>query len=494
MTESETTSTPGNAPTDSVPPALTMVLPVTGPAADTLTCCRSLASALPDGPAEVIVVDIGASPEVRAVVARLSGDVHVIDAPTGTGAAAALDIAVERARGHLLLAVGDGTVLLPGFLDALVQCLADDPRVAVVTSRTVDLAGRTVPQPWFDAAEPSRVTDEDDLLGLCALWRTSALREVGRLSPAGSLLQRVAAGGWRAVRSSDSVVIAPAASATAVGSPATFSIPPILKAPAIHAAGESARALVIARVGDESLHGTWCAPRSERTFDVALDYYGDDPGRYADECDFYTHTPGTKFPAVATWIHDHGDVLDNYDFVFLPDDDLACSPGDIERLVRVAAAFDLWLAQPALTAESYHSYPFTVQDETALLRFTDFVEIMAPIFSREALRRCAPSFTLTRSGWGLDFLWPFLLGRPSRSIAVIDAAPVHHGRPLGTGPLYRELAVAPETEMHAVAGLFNLSVPYSPAVLEVVPIEVADHLRLFARSEHPAGRRAMYAP
>jgi hypothetical protein len=62
---------------------------------------------------------------------------------------------------------------------------------------------------------------------------------------------------------------------------------------------------------------------------------------------------------------------------------------------------------------------------------------MAPIFRRAALERCAPTFSESPSGWGLDWLWPVLcraagLGR----IAVIDATPVRHTRPVG-GELYR---------------------------------------------------------
>ncbi len=62
---------------------------------------------------------------------------------------------------------------------------------------------------------------------------------------------------------------------------------------------------------------------------------------------------------------------------------------------------------------------------------------MAPVFSRAALRLCAPTFAQSRSGWGLDWLWPRLcdeagLGR----IAIIDATPVRHTRPVG-GELYR---------------------------------------------------------
>jgi hypothetical protein len=62
---------------------------------------------------------------------------------------------------------------------------------------------------------------------------------------------------------------------------------------------------------------------------------------------------------------------------------------------------------------------------------------MAPLFSREALAACAPSFGESASGWGLDWVWPLLCERAGLDrIAVIDATPVRHTRPVG-GELYR---------------------------------------------------------
>ena len=71
------------------------------------------------------------------------------------------------------------------------------------------------------------------------------------------------------------------------------------------------------------------------------------------------------------------------------------------------------------------------QNPDCLLRFTTFVELMAPLFSRDALRKCAATFAGNKSAWGVDFAWTSILGRPSNGIAIIDAAPVRHTRPIG---------------------------------------------------------------
>jgi hypothetical protein len=51
--------------------------------------------------------------------------------------------------------------------------------------------------------------------------------------------------------------------------------------------------------------------------------------------------------------------------------------------------------------------------------------------SKFALRLLFESFTITESGWGLDLLWPRLLGYPKDKIAVIDKIVIEHTREVG---------------------------------------------------------------
>lgn len=196
------------------------------------------------------------------------------------------------------------------------------------------------------------------------------------------------------------------------------------------------RNLVIVRAGDESLHESWTSAE-RRDFDLFVSYFGDRPGRYAHGCDFYEQRKGPKWPCLGALLREQPALLDEYDCVWFPDDDLAADTATIDRMFAFFRACGISLAQPALTRDSYCTWRTLRQQSSCLLRYTRFVEIMAPLFSREALQLCAPTFTESESGWGLDWLWPQLcetagLGR----MAVIDATPVRHTRPCG-GELYR---------------------------------------------------------
>lgn len=199
------------------------------------------------------------------------------------------------------------------------------------------------------------------------------------------------------------------------------------------------RNLVVLRAGDHSLHPEWIRG-GRRDFDLFISYYGKTPGRHAQDADLYEARPGPKWPCIALLLQAHPQLLDEYEAFWFPDDDLSVSTEVINRMFAFFCAHRLHLAQPALTPDSYYTWNTLLQDPSCHLRFTSFVEVMAPLFSREALRVCAPTFGESQSGWGLDWVWPMLCRRAGLdAIGVIDATPVCHTRPVG-GELYRNHA------------------------------------------------------
>lgn len=196
------------------------------------------------------------------------------------------------------------------------------------------------------------------------------------------------------------------------------------------------RNLVILRAGDRSLHPQWIAGE-RRTFDLFVSYYGDQPDLHRDSCDHYERRKGPKWPCIADLLRERPELIDGYDAVWFPDDDLAVDTDTLNRMFALFHGLGLGLAQPALAPGSFHSWACLLQRPEHLLRHSTFVEVMAPIFTLPALRICLPSFAESRSGWGLDWVWPHLLAdRRAFPIGILDATPVLHTRPLG-GELYK---------------------------------------------------------
>ena len=198
------------------------------------------------------------------------------------------------------------------------------------------------------------------------------------------------------------------------------------------------RNLVILRAGDTSLHEQWLEGGTERNWDLIVNYFGDNAQRYRQDDARRIDSKGPKWPALHDLIRQLGDEVFRYERVWLPDDDLRASKDGINALFDIFEKHRLALAQPALTPDSHLGHLITLRNRSFRLRFTNFVEIMAPCFSRDFLKEMLPTFNENLSGWGLDFLWPSRIADWTR-IAIIDAVSVCHTRQVG-GPNYQHLA------------------------------------------------------
>jgi hypothetical protein len=222
--------------------------------------------------------------------------------------------------------------------------------------------------------------------------------------------------------------------------------------------------LVIVRAGDESLHEQWLGGDEDRNWDLIVNYFGNDPGLYRKDDVQRIDSKGPKWPALHDLIQKFNQDVFSYDRVWLPDDDLRATKADINSLFDIFERHGLALAQPALTPDSHLGHLITLRNRSFHLRFTNFVEIMAPCFCLDFLKQMLPSFNSNLSGWGLDFIWPTKISDWTR-IAIIDAVAVCHTRPVG-GPNYRHLAGGGKTpqqevgEVLAKYGLTKVELPF----------------------------------
>ena len=196
--------------------------------------------------------------------------------------------------------------------------------------------------------------------------------------------------------------------------------------------------LVIVRAGDSSLHPDWLRGKAERNWDLVVNYFGAKPPPVPSEDITYIYGKGPKWPALHELISSNPQLTADYDYIWLPDDDLRTDKTNINRLFEICREYNLEVAQPALTWNSYFGHLTTLQCRKYKVRFTNYVEVMAPCFSAAMLQKSLPLFDSNLSGWGLDFIWTKLAQRPESGIAIVDAVSVCHTRPVG-GPNYKAL-------------------------------------------------------
>nr|XP_024377147.1 uncharacterized protein LOC112283079 isoform X2 [Physcomitrium patens] len=150
----------------------------------------------------------------------------------------------------------------------------------------------------------------------------------------------------------------------------------------------------------------------------------------------------------------HPDIVDQYDYIFLWDEDLGVENFHAERYLEIMKAEGLEISQPALdpnSAEVHHRITLRHPRLTAhksivtnscptgrkAVPCTGYVEVMAPVFSKAAWK-CVWHMIQNDlvHGWGIDFKIGYCAqGLRSEKVGVIDAEYIlHKGIPSLGGP------------------------------------------------------------
>ena len=188
--------------------------------------------------------------------------------------------------------------------------------------------------------------------------------------------------------------------------------------------------LVVARVGDRSLHPAWIDPARPRNWDLLLLPYQPIPDQAGLDATVHDVVPGPKWSGIRQLLGEW-DGWRDYEFVWMPDDDIEVDQAVVNRMFDIAAAVGLDLFAPALDEQSHYAHYSTMRNPRVTGRWVGFVEIMVPALRTSALATLLPTLDLTENGWGwgLDSVWPKLLGY--ERVGIIDATPVRHTRPVG---------------------------------------------------------------
>ena len=233
--------------------------------------------------------------------------------------------------------------------------------------------------------------------------------------------------------------------------------------------GEARKNLVVVRAGRNSLHPKWLEGAAERNWDLIVSAY--DPEARFDH--------GPDVPVVlqkgGKWDGLHAllagsDLISRYEYIWLPDDDIATTCADINSIFDAMRRYNLEVAQPALTWNSYFSHFLFMQCPGFLLRYTNYVEIMVPCLRAGLLAQVVEDFRGSMSGFGMDYIWCRLSPEPRYKAAVLDSIAVHHTRPVGKvlrGNMSNR-GLDPEEEERLLRSRFHISGRTRPLVYAAV--------------------------
>jgi hypothetical protein len=111
---------------------------------------------------------------------------------------------------------------------------------------------------------------------------------------------------------------------------------------------------VFTSAGDHNNVLSWLAGLDGREWDLVVAFYGDDDAafeRLRPACRAAFRSKGSKFQNLKKLFNSEPQLFEQYDFIWIADDDLTIRPEDVAQLFRYAAEYGFWISQPAFSSE-----------------------------------------------------------------------------------------------------------------------------------------------
>ncbi|CAN1321822.1 hypothetical protein LINPERPRIM_LOCUS32161 [Linum perenne] len=210
-------------------------------------------------------------------------------------------------------------------------------------------------------------------------------------------------------------------------------------------------------------------------FTILLFHYDGRVTEWDDEFEWSKRAIHVSAPKQTKWWYAkrflHPDIIAAYDYIFMWDEDLGVEHFDAEEYIRLVRKHGLEISQPGLDPEKGTTWAMTKRrndtevhknaeerpgwcKDPLLPPCSSFVEIMAPVFSRDAWR-CVWHMIQNDlvHGWGLDFVLRKCVEPAHEKIGVVDDQWIVH---LGVPSLGNQGAVGfGRTPWHGVRDRCN---------------------------------------
>jgi len=117
-------------------------------------CLRALAQAMPEIPAEVIIVDNASADDTVAVARNAAPEARIIEQDHNGGFAQGCAAGASAAAGRWLLFLNPDTVIAAEAIKALLACAISNPSAGVIGGRFVHEDGTIDPRSWWGKPTP----------------------------------------------------------------------------------------------------------------------------------------------------------------------------------------------------------------------------------------------------------------------------------------------------------------------------------------------------
>ena len=168
--------------------------------------------------------------------------------------------------------------------------------------------------------------------------------------------------------------------------------------------------LVFTSCGDNTSFDVLWTHESKMNYDLYIIYYGDSPDfldRYSSNCNIniITNRKGSKFQNFKYFYDHYRDIINNYEYFFILDDDIIFNVEDINNMFFITKKHDLDICGPSFKPESKISHEITLNKPGVILTYTNFVEVNVPLLNYKSLVIFMDVYDDSLIGWGIDYLY-----------------------------------------------------------------------------------------
>jgi len=182
--------------------------------------------------------------------------------------------------------------------------------------------------------------------------------------------------------------------------------------------------MVFTSAGDNTLfHKLWTG--LDANYDIYVIYYGDNEQNFETYKKVVKHIErrkGSKFQNFHYFYKTRPEIIAQYERFFIVDDDIMMFTQDINEMFKYSVKYNLAICQPAFKECGKISHDITKQDNETLIRFTNFIEVNTPLFTKVAMENLMRVYIPELIGWGIDYLYMWANGLEKENFyAVINA-------------------------------------------------------------------------
>jgi len=186
------------------------------------------------------------------------------------------------------------------------------------------------------------------------------------------------------------------------------------------------RCFVFTSVGDNSkFDSNWIG--TGMNYDIYAIYYGNNENVFSK----YKENPnikycekrkGAKYQNFKYFYDSQKEIIEQYDYFFILDDDIIFYVEDINRMFEIADMYKLDICGPSFLPSGKISWSVTKHKPDVLLTYTNFVENNVPCFNKKTLMKFMTIYHESLIGCGIDYLYIFVNGiDQKRKYAIIHS-------------------------------------------------------------------------